>query len=58
MSRYTEEVFNDFSIPKNLFVVTKHMPHPIHFAQIPATDSYAPVPFATPATLGPENSGD
>ena len=57
MSRYTE-VFNDFSIPKTLFVVTKHMPHPILFAQIPATDSYAPVPFATPATLGPENSAD
>ena len=57
MSRYAE-VFNDFYIPKTLFAVTRHRPHLLHFVQTPATASYASVPFATPATLGPENSGD
>ena len=57
MSRYAE-VFNDFHIPKTLFAVTRHMPHLLHFVQIPATVSYVPVQFATPATLGLENSGD
>ena len=57
MIRYAE-VFNDFYVPKTLFAVTRHMPHLHHFVQIPATASYASVPFASPATLGPENSED
>ena len=31
---------------------------PSSLCKIPATVSYAHVPFATPATLGPGNSGD
>ena len=57
VSRYAE-VFNDFYIPKTLFAVTRHIPHLHHFVQIPATANYASFPSATPATLGPENSGD
>ena len=57
VSRYAE-IFNDFYIPKTLFAVTRHMPHLLHFVQMPATDSYAPVQFATTASLVPENSGD
>ena len=57
VSRYAE-VSNDFYIPKTLFAVTRHVPHLLHFDQIPATASYAPVQFASPATLVPENSGD